>query len=256
MSTAAQINANTINAQSSTGACTEAGHAASSKNALTNGLFTQRDFVRPGEEEHYAQDKTDLIEALAPSGSLECNLVDEIHSATWRLGRCGQVEATFLPMLTGSGSDPIPDPMQADATAKLQLSVDRARSQSHRLLHKCTAELRKFQTERQFRNEHFADGTDISHLGISSYQSVRKDIDKQTAAEDRLELSRLRATFYPRCPPPETPIVSMPSDESGSFCKPEKTQPATPRNAQCPCNSGEKYKRCCGKNAPPMLQAA
>jgi uncharacterized protein YecA (UPF0149 family) len=26
-----------------------------------------------------------------------------------------------------------------------------------------------------------------------------------------------------------------------------------PRSAPCPCKSGEKYKRCCGKNAPPVL---
>jgi uncharacterized protein YecA (UPF0149 family) len=26
-----------------------------------------------------------------------------------------------------------------------------------------------------------------------------------------------------------------------------------PRSAACPCKSGEKYKRCCGKNAPPVL---
>jgi uncharacterized protein YchJ len=28
------------------------------------------------------------------------------------------------------------------------------------------------------------------------------------------------------------------------------------RNAPCPCHSGEKYKRCCGKNAKPLLHAA
>jgi uncharacterized protein YecA (UPF0149 family) len=39
----------------------------------------------------------------------------------------------------------------------------------------------------------------------------------------------------------------------------EPTQSApvqTPRNAQCPCNSGQKYKRCCGRNAPAVRQAA
>ena len=30
-------------------------------------------------------------------------------------------------------------------------------------------------------------------------------------------------------------------------------QDSTPRNALCPCRSGEKFKRCCGKSAPPML---
>jgi hypothetical protein len=29
--------------------------------------------------------------------------------------------------------------------------------------------------------------------------------------------------------------------------------PQTPRNAPCPCGSGQKYKRCCGKTAPPVL---
>ncbi|MBS1828182.1 MAG: SEC-C domain-containing protein [Acidobacteria bacterium] len=33
-------------------------------------------------------------------------------------------------------------------------------------------------------------------------------------------------------------------------------QPQTPRNALCPCGSGNKYKRCCGKNAPPVLGRA
>ncbi len=28
---------------------------------------------------------------------------------------------------------------------------------------------------------------------------------------------------------------------------PEKKYPGTGRNDQCPCNSGKKYKRCCGK---------
>ena len=30
-------------------------------------------------------------------------------------------------------------------------------------------------------------------------------------------------------------------------------QNSTPRNAPCPCRSGEKFKRCCGKAAPPIL---
>ena len=30
----------------------------------------------------------------------------------------------------------------------------------------------------------------------------------------------------------------------------------TPRNARCPCQSGQKYKRCCGPNAPPILNLA
>jgi len=46
--------------------------------------------------------------------------------------------------------------------------------------------------------------------------------------------------------PDGTPVTS-------SFCKTDKSPIQTPRNADCPCNSGLKYKRCCGKSAPPML---
>ncbi len=42
-----------------------------------------------------------------------------------------------------------------------------------------------------------------------------------------------------------------PADESV-----EAAQPQTPRNALCPCGSGNKYKRCCGRNAPPVLGKA
>ncbi|MGD1072054.1 MAG: SEC-C metal-binding domain-containing protein [Bryobacteraceae bacterium] len=38
-----------------------------------------------------------------------------------------------------------------------------------------------------------------------------------------------------------------------SFCKSPKP---TPRNARCPCGSRAKFKRCCGKGAPPVLNLA
>ncbi|MCC6586811.1 MAG: SEC-C domain-containing protein, partial [Bryobacterales bacterium] len=33
-------------------------------------------------------------------------------------------------------------------------------------------------------------------------------------------------------------------------------QPEIGRNSPCPCGSGNKYKRCCGVNAPPILNNA
>ncbi len=33
---------------------------------------------------------------------------------------------------------------------------------------------------------------------------------------------------------------------------PIKPMPTIARNSLCPCKSGEKYKRCCGRSAPPM----
>ena len=128
---------------------TPEGKAISSMNAVTHGLFTARDFVRPGEETLYSELAESLNEELVPNGPLELNLVEEIRRAMWRLRRCGEVESHLVIGLD-DGRGYIFDPMEtANAAAeKVQKSVDRARSQAHRLLHKCAAELRKLQTER------------------------------------------------------------------------------------------------------------
>jgi hypothetical protein len=159
------------------GPTTEAGKAASSQNAITYGLFAIRDFIRPEEQSIYDEFAQSLRAELAPAGMLELNLADEIRRAMWRLRRCGQIEESF--------SGPAEDPMQQEATAHLQSSVDRARSQAHRLLHRCTAELRKLQTERQYRNEYFDEGTDVSQLGLCDLRTVQKNIDKQQVSELR-----------------------------------------------------------------------
>jgi len=218
---------------------TEEGKAASAQNAIKYGLFAARDFIRPGEQPLYDELAESLQTDLFPIGALEQNLVNEIRRAMWRMQRCGEIEAGLA----------LKDPADEGETAKLQLAVDRARALSHRLLHKCTAELRALQTERQFRNNFFEEGTDISDLGICNCQAVRKGIEGLLAAQFRrkklIDRSRLDDLLTPTYPPqPAKP---------GSLCK---EQPQTPRNAECPCKSGLKYKRCCGKDAPAVLHAA
>ena len=241
MSTASQL-APITDAQISNphgGPRTEKGKAASAQNAIKYGLFAARDFIRPGEQSLYNELAESLQTDLSPVGLLEQNLVDEIRRAMWRLQRCGEIEAGLA----------LQDPADQESAAKLQLSVDRARSLSHRLLHKCTAELRALQTERQFRNNFFEEGTDISNLGICDCQSVRKGIEALTAAQFRrkklIDASRLDDLLTPTYPPPPA--------KPGSFCS---QPPQTARNAECPCKSGLKSKRCCGKDAPAVLHAA
>jgi hypothetical protein len=206
MSSAAQIAANTANAQHSTGPVTEEGKAESSKNGITHGLFAMRDFVRPNEVDEYVRLAECILDELAPVGILETTLVDEIRRATWRLRRCGRVEATLLVRLA-SESEYILDPMEDDHMAATQKSVDRARAQAHRLLHKCTAELRRLQTE-------------------------RRKSEKEPPAQPK--------------PGNVVPMTTR-----------TQSQPiGTPRNAPCPCGSGQKHKRCCGQNAPPIVNAA
>jgi len=218
--TPAQLAANAINAQSSTGPRTEAGLSASSKNATTNGLYANHDFIRPGEEPLYEELNATLFHDLAPIGILEANLVDEIRRAMWRLRHCGLVEESFSIL----GTD---DPMQVESQAKLQTPADRARSQAHRLLHKCTAELRKLQTERMYRNESFIEGTDLSDFGICDWASIEARLSRLNAATERRRKLELKAELDAFYNAPRPPL-----GQSGSFCKStESPAPAIPRAA-------------------------
>jgi hypothetical protein len=167
------------------------------KNTLYSGTF-----IRPGEESDYTGLRAELLHRFTPEDVLESALVDEIHRALWRLRRCARIEAELSPLFAGDQA--IHDPMEAtgEPVEKVQLTIDRARAQAHRILHRCTAELRKLKLE--------------------------------------------RTTQPPQ--PEEVPLVEM--------TKRTQFQPATARNAECPCGSGQKYKRCCGKESPPLLFAA
>ena len=58
-------------------------------------------------------------------------------------------------------------------------------------------------------------------------------------------------------PPPSTPLHTPRASKRATPVAPAPTEPTQiARNATCPCGSGEKYKRCCGKLAPPLLMAA
>jgi hypothetical protein len=230
-----------------TGPRTEAGKAISARNSTKHGLFTQRDFILEGEDEEYAQTLTDLMAELAPGSVLEQIFATAIMGANWRLRRCGILEFDLA-----RTADPAPDAQDA-----IQKSIDRARSQSHNILRRSLAELRKLQTERHARILQMPDGQIPTDLGITDTRQV-----VNRAAQSTQPTDARRAAVEEQWRRKEEEINAFLEDSS--FCKPVKTvakpaassfckSPATPRNAQCPCGSGVKYKRCCGHNAPSVL---
>ena len=89
--------------------------------------------------------------------------------------------------------------------------------------------------------------------------------DKQLAQRYR-DYGMAAFTGAPTAPATAPPAPPTPGS-MGSNCKPAAAptpapaKPAaapinTPRNAPCPCKSGQKFKRCCGKEAPPVLNKA
>lgn len=228
----AKFAANQTNALQSTGPRTEGGKSAVSQNATKTGLFSTRDFVLPHEQAIWTALDESLRAELRPAGPIEEGLTAEIRSALWRLRRCGEIE-----------SDAAPDPAA-------QQSIDRARAQSNRLLHRSLAELRTLQTQRQLRLEYFGDELPQSAAGLCDWRAVYKGlIDKSNAILRESKVLRHREDdLLDRYFDPNT---------SAPFTKQTQTSaPPMPRNAECLCGSGLKFKRCCGRDAPPVLSEA
>ncbi len=232
MATPAQIDANRLNAQSSTGPRTPEGKLASAQNGIETGLFTTTCFVRPNEAAEYEEFASSYRAELVPVGILEQTLATEIMSAAWRLRRCNLVE------------------LSSELTEDLERSLHRSRANAHNIMRKAMAELRRLQTERQVRNEIYPEGTDLSDLGLASMKeviAVRNNHERARLAAERVgNFDAPMSVIHKACSAPG-PV------QSASLCK---TAGQTARNSLCPCKSGQKYKRCCGVNAPPLLGKA
>ncbi len=99
MASERQIEANRLNARASPGPRTEAGKAASSRNALTHGL-TARTLLLEGEDpQEYRWLRQGVIHDYRPATTLERELVEQIVSVLWRMRRVPVVEAALAAWL-------------------------------------------------------------------------------------------------------------------------------------------------------------
>ena len=186
---------------------------------------------------------------LLPNGALECYFAAEIARAAWRMERYSVMDA--------------PDLSEAARAASL-----RYRNQTNAGIRRNLEELRRIQSNRYLQ----------AHLGF-----LLPGVATLTGPNLKLILSGLKSTGTQADPAPEsvpksakppekvdpaavadseTALHSRIQDEERrlftEFAKrdlpadPEvrpvtvSPKPAAPRNALCPCNSGQKYKRCCG----------
>ena len=213
MSSSAQILANRQNAENSCGPVTAEGRARVSQNATKHGLFSVANFVRTDEQDIFNDFESGYMSELSPATPLEQTLAREIIHAAWRLRRCASLEVAPPQDLTDEELD------------RLQISIDRARAAAQRTFHRSLKELRRLQTE------HLHPAEIAIKQAMAMDALLRKDLD-----ERQRQLAEATA---------------------GNSAKQTQSQPSQtrqiPRSAPCPCKSGQKYKRCCGKNAPPVL---
>jgi uncharacterized protein YecA (UPF0149 family) len=214
MSSTAQILANRQNAERSHGPVTAEGKARVSQNATKLGLFSVANFVRPEEQDIFHEFESGYMAELSPVTPLEQTLSREIIQAAWRLRRCAALETAP------------PENMTDEELDRLQVSIDRARAAAQRTFHRSLKELRRLQSE------HLEPAALMIKQAMAADALLLKDLEerkRQFAAENAAQNSAKQTQSQP-----------------------EKTA-SIPRGAPCPCQSGEKYKRCCGKNAPPVL---
>ena len=92
MASEAQVAANRVNAQKSTGPRTAEGKAVVSQNALKHGLLAREAVIRgedPGEFEFY---RDRMLGELAPVGTMESVLAERAVGLSWRLRRAERVQ--------------------------------------------------------------------------------------------------------------------------------------------------------------------
>ena len=136
MATQAQIAANRLNAQSSTGPRTPEGKALASKNSLKHGLSASYDVIATESQEEYDRHRDALLSELDPQTPMESMLANRIVSLSWRLKRADLIQNQTIDVLIQKGAVnplakiakslglkglPIPQPDPADSNHDLIL---------------------------------------------------------------------------------------------------------------------------------------
>ena len=107
MTTEAQIQANRVNAQKSTGPRSDQGKAIASQNALKHGLRSEQAVIvgeDVGEFEFYRER---MLGDLAPEGASESMLAERVVSLSWRLRRAERAQnEAFDTLLARVAADP------------------------------------------------------------------------------------------------------------------------------------------------------
>ncbi len=146
MSTPAQIAANQANSRLSTGATTEAGKKIVSQNSWKHGLCAKLHIAPPGEEDALEEHVAGYLQAYAPVGLPERDLVRNIAENHFRLQRAHALEHALFTEITLDQSSA--DETWEEKTKELKnITVQAGRIQ--RAVEKSTAALNAMQANRK-----------------------------------------------------------------------------------------------------------
>jgi hypothetical protein len=161
MATIRQIEANRRNAQKSAGPSTAGGRTISSKNALKHGLTAREVTVDEGEAKKFAAFRDDMVADLAPVGTMEEELVQNIVSWSWRLRRVCRVEVNVA-----DESNPLSSLAQEQVGCDYTLSLgtlSRYETTIARLRERALHDLERLQARRRGEAVQVPIAVDVTH---------------------------------------------------------------------------------------------
>jgi len=197
MATTAQITANRANAKRSTGPVTDEGKQNSARNSTSHGL-TSKDVSIPADlADEFEALRAGLQADLNPQTTLEVVFFNQALSAAWLQFRCDRAEAQLDSKVSEPGLDPLLDPTLEPAIR----TIHRTRAQAIKHLSKAIADLRKVQTEQQYRWAAMPEdqGYETDGLGVASWQTINEKMKNE--AKTRLDI------MLNTPPPLETPAA-------------------------------------------------
>jgi len=106
MATAAQIQANRMNAQKSTGPRTPEGKERASRNAVKHGLLAREAVIQGEDPEEFELYREEMLQELAPAGAVETMLAERVVGLSWRLLRAERLQnAAFAALDDGEPTE-------------------------------------------------------------------------------------------------------------------------------------------------------
>jgi hypothetical protein len=214
MATLAQIAANRANAKNSTGPRTIEGKARSARNGVRHGFRSQTVLITGDDPAEYNAMLDELTDHFVPSGLTETRAVREMADAEWRLRRVRAYQEKML-------SIQIEDLKPLNPYA----AVDHYQAGAYNALIRDTCFVHFLRYEAKFERQY--------DRAYRTLLAARRPA--------------VRATSPTALKGPRAVVAGRRRTAKLASLVP------VPRNATCPCGSGLKFKRCCGKSAPPAL---
>ena len=237
-----------------TGPRTPEGKQASSQNHRQHGLATANIIVPQEERSYFDQIEAELRDEIKPDGPLEAIAFRRLLTANWQMEKCQQNEAVLI---------------AEEPNEQNKANLEKVRRYYQRWegsYNSAFRQIRLLQTDRGCHAyvtgdapDSFAPLADLPKIEqyarrIASHKSFEAkifDVVAHKLAEQEKRPSRTKPATPAQ--PSKSTLCDTKSGQQPEAGLGRRTCGEVGRNSPCPCGSGRKFKRCCGVEAPPIL---